>query len=163
MTIGEKYMKIKKSFLDYSMEFICLLTMIGTIAYMVVMWPYVPEQIPVHFNGAGLIDKMGNKNEIFILLIGTWFMYLFLSAVGKIPASWNTGVRSGMKDKLRVYMAVRHLISTSKCIVVLILTYMTIQSLRISDLGSYFMVVSIGIVFINLSYWMIKLFKANKR
>lgn len=156
-------MRIRRNLLDYGMEFLCLLTLFLTAAYLIVMWPYIPDQIPVHFDGVGQIDNYGSKNTLLFLYVVTWGMYLFLSLVQKNPASWNTGVKSGMQDKKRSYIVITHLTSTMKGIVVLIFTYITVQASRSLDLGSWFAWISTGLVTINLIYWMMKYKKINKR
>lgn len=156
-------MKLRRSLLDYGMEFLCLFTLIATAAYFIVMWPYIPEQIPIHFDGSGQIDNYGSKNMLLVFYAITWGMYLFLSFIQKNPASWNTGVKSGMQDKKRNYLIITHLTSTMKGIVVLIFTYITIQISRSINLGICFMWISIGAVTVNLIYWMMKYKKSNKR
>ena len=156
-------MRIRRNLLDYGMEFLCLLTLFLTAAYLIVMWPYIPDQIPVHFDGAGQIDNYGSKNTLLFLYVVTWGMYLFLSFIQKNPAAWNTGVKSGMQDKKRSYIVITHLTSTMKGIVVLMFTYITVQASRSLDLGSWFVWISTGLVTINLIYWMMKYKKINKR
>ena len=156
-------MQLKRNMLDYSMEMLCLLALIATAAYFIVMWPYIPEQIPVHFDGIGRIDAYGSKGTLLFLYAVTWGMYLFLSFVQKSPASWNTGVRSGMQDKKRSYIVITHLTSTMKALVVLIFTYITVRSSRSLDLGPWFTWISVGTVMCNLIYWMIRYTKINKK
>lgn len=62
-------MEIKHNKLDIIAEIFCMFLLIVTTLYTIYMYIQLPEKIPIHYNAAGVIDRYGNKLEIFILLI----------------------------------------------------------------------------------------------
>ena len=109
-------MEIKHNKLDTIAEVFCMILLIVTTLYTIYMYIQLPEKIPIHYNAAGVIDRYGNKLEIFILLIVTWVMYIGLSLVTRVPQFWNTGVSVTAENKDRVYRILKNMLKIIKII-----------------------------------------------
>lgn len=154
-------MKIKNNTFDKVIEMLCLLAIVGVTAYLVVSWPRIPEEIPMHYDFAGNIDRWGDKSELIIMPIMLWLMYGFLSAIGAFPMLWNTGVTVTEENKYRVYRTVKYMVKTLKLLVVLDFAYLTIQPLTGNNMPVWFLLVMLGLVFGDLIFWMIRLVRVK--
>lgn len=154
-------MKIKRGKLDIILNVLCLIILISTILFLIVIWSKIPDKVPMHHDFAGNTDRWGAKLEIIILPIITWIMYIFMTIIEKSPQVWNTGVKITEENKERVYSILLHLISTLKFIVVCVFTYLTVQTAVTFELSTWFLPIFIVGIFGDLLYWILKLFKVK--
>lgn len=78
------------------------------------IWFYtqLPEIIPVHFNGAGVVDKYGNKVTLFVLpFVGT-FVFALLSIINNFPEIFNYPVTITEENAEEQYRMATGLIRT---------------------------------------------------
>ena len=85
--------------------------LLGSIAYILIVWHKLPQQIPTHYNAAGEIDGTGGRGTLLILPIVGLVMDLSIALVGRFPKSWNTGKRVTVLNRVRVYRLVRDLMA----------------------------------------------------
>ena len=85
--------------------------LLGSIAYILILWHKLPEQIPTHYNMAGEIDGYGGRGTLLLMPIIGLVMDLSLALVCRFPQSWNTGVRVTVLNRTRVYRLVRDLMA----------------------------------------------------
>lgn len=154
-------MKIKRGKFDTILNVLCLIILISTILFLIVIWSKIPDKVPMHNDFAGNTDRWGSKLEIIILPIITWIIYIFITIIEKFPQIWNTGVEVTEENKERVYSILLHLISTIKFIVVCVFTYLTVQTAVAFELSAWFLPIFILVILGNLLYWIWKLFKVK--
>lgn len=96
MCLSDKIEKENKgtvTLTDRIWEMAALVLAIFLIALSFVLYTYLPEQVPIHFNGLGEADGWGNKKMIFILpVIGIAAMAI-CSAAAYYPKMINLPVR----------------------------------------------------------------------
>ena len=148
---------IKNNKIDRIIEFMCLTLLIGVTAYLIFNWGSIPDKIPVHYDWEGNIDRWGNKAEVMILPIMSWFLYLLITGLQQVPLAWNTGVKITEENEERVYRTLKYLMETLKLIVVADLSYMTINSLMGKSLSGWFTMIVLVAVFGNLIFWIVRL------
>ena len=85
--------------------------LIGTVAYLLIIWNRLPEQIPTHYNAAGRIDGTGGRGTLLLMPLIGLATDLIVALVGRFPRSWNTGVRVTVLNRARVYRLVRDLMA----------------------------------------------------
>lgn len=154
-------MKIKNNRIDIAMEMFCLICVIGITLYLVFNWSNIPDKIPMHYDWAGNIDRWGNKSELMILPGMTWFLYLMITGLEQIPKIWNTGVTVTEENKVRVYRVLKYMIKSLKTIMVVDFTYLTVVSMMGKELSGWFAFVVLVLVFGDLIFWIVKLFKVE--
>ena len=154
-------MKIKDNIFDKVMEGVCLACVLGVTLYLIFGWSKIPEQIPMHYDWAGNIDRWGSRSELIIMPIMLWFMYGLMTVVGKFPQLWNTGVTVTEENRFRVYRTVKYMLETIKLIVILDFVYLTIQPLTGKNMPVWFLPVMLGLVFGDLVFWLIKLVRVK--
>ena len=85
--------------------------LLGSIAYLCIIWHKLPQQIPTHYNASGQIDGYGGRGTLLILPIVGLVTDLSIALVGRFPKSWNTGKRVTVLNRARVYRLVRDLMA----------------------------------------------------
>lgn len=155
-------MKTENTRADRILDFLGWILLIGTLAYLILGWSFFPDQIPMHYNGAGEIDRWGGKGEIIFIEVIMWLIYLGIGAVEKYPQIWNTGVEVTPKNKERVYRTLKYMLKTLKFLTALIFAYLIVNSLQSVPLPEWFTSVSMLLVFGDMAFWMIRLFRIKK-
>lgn len=63
--------------------------------YLIYIWNRLPEKVPMHWNGAGEIDRYGNKKELLVtlfMLVGiTYFVFLIIPSIDPKQKLQNMG------------------------------------------------------------------------
>ena len=85
--------------------------LLGAIVFVLIRFPHLPEQIPIHFNAKGEIDGYGGRFSLLLMPLIGLVMDASLVLVGRFPKSWNTGVRITLYNRVRVYRLVRDLLA----------------------------------------------------
>ena len=85
--------------------------LLGTIVFVLIRWPHLPDQIPTHFNLAGEVDGYGGRGILLAMPIFGLVMDAVLAIVGRFPKSWNTGTKITLFNRVRVYRLVRDLMA----------------------------------------------------
>ena len=155
-------MEIKHNKLDTIAEVFCMILLIVTTLYTIYMYIQLPEKIPIHYNAAGVIDRYGNKLEIFILLIVTWVMYIGLSLVTRVPQFWNTGVSVTAENKDRVYRILKNMLKIIKMEIIVIFCYLIYNTTTLYNLQKWFVPVFLVLLFSTMLISFIVLIKKAK-
>ena len=155
-------MEIKHNKLDNIAEVFCMILLIVTTLYTIYMYIQLPEKIPIHYNAAGVIDRYGNKLEIFILLIVTWVMYIGLSLVTRVPQFWNTGVSVTAENKDRVYRILKNMLKIIKMEIIVIFCYLIYNTTTLYNLPKWFVPVFLVLLFSTMLISFIVLIKKAK-
>ena len=85
--------------------------LLGSIAYILIIWRTLPEQIPTHYNAAGEIDGYGGRGTLLLMPLIGLVTDLAVALAGRFPQSWNTGARVTVLNRARVYRLVRDLMA----------------------------------------------------
>jgi len=131
------------------------------MVYLLVSWSSIPDQVPGHFSPDGTVTRWDTKSTLIIPPIISWVLFIGMSAVERFPQVWNTGVRVTEENQFRVYRAVKNLIRSTKLVMVMIFTGITlIQSLS-QNLPGWFMPVFISLFAVLIVYHIIRLIMAR--
>ncbi len=85
--------------------------LLGCLAFILIIWHTLPEQIPTHFNAAGEIDGYGGRGTLLFMPIFGLVMDLSIALTGRFPKSWNAGARVTVLNRARVYRLLRDLMA----------------------------------------------------
>lgn len=155
-------MKIKHNKLDTITEVFCMILLIMTTLYTIYMYIQLPKKIPIHYNAAGVIDRYGNKFELFILLITTWAMYIGLSLVIRAPQFWNTGVNVTIENRDKVYRILKNMLEIIKMEIIIMFCYLIYNSTTLYNLSKWFIPVFLILLFSTMLISFIILIKKTK-
>lgn len=155
-------MKIKHNKLDTITEVFCMILLIMTTLYTIYMYIQLPKKIPIHYNAAGVIDRYGNKFELFILLITIWAMYFGLSLVIRAPQFWNTGVNVTIENRDKVYRILKNMLEIIKMEIIIMFCYLIYNSTTLYNLSKWFIPVFLILLFSTMLISFIILIKKTK-
>ena len=85
--------------------------LVGTIAYILIIWHTLPEKIPTHYNFSGEIDGYGGRGSLLLMPVIGLVTDLTVAVCARFPKSWNTGVRVTVLNRARVYRVLRDLMA----------------------------------------------------
>lgn len=143
----------------YIIDIICIALLFGMSIYLLISWGNLPDKIPGHYDALGNIDRWGSKNELIFLPIISWIMFIGFSVLERFPKVWNTGVRVTEENAYRVYSTLYDMIKTLKLMLVIIFSFLTINSIHMTNLPKIFLPIMLILIFSNLIYHLIKLYK----
>ena len=155
-------MKIENTKPDRILDIIGWILLIGTLAYLILGWSSFPDQIPMHYNGAGEIDRWGGKGEIIVIEVVMWILYLGIGLVEKYPQIWNTGVEVTTQNKEKVYRILKYMLKTLKTLTALIFAYLIVNSLQGTPLPGWFTPATLILVFGDMAFWLVLLYRIRK-
>lgn len=155
-------MKIENTKVDRILDLIGWIMLIGTPAYLILGWSSFPDQIPMHYNGAGEIDRWGGKGEIIFLEVMMWILYLGIGLVEKYPQIWNTGVEVTPQNREKVYRILKYMLKTLKTLTALIFAYLIVNSLQGAPLPGWFTPATLILVFGDMAFWLVLLYRIRK-
>ena len=148
-------MKTENTRADRILDLLGWILLIGTLVYLILGWPSFPDQIPMHYNGAGEIDRWGGKGEIIFIEVMMWILYLGIGVVEKYPQIWNTGVEVTVKNKEKVYRTLKYMLKTLKFLTALIFAYLIVNSLQSAPLPGWFTPAVMILIFGDMAFWQI--------
>lgn len=154
-------MLLKRSKYDIIINFICLLLLLGVVAYLAVNWNSIPDKIPGHYNAMGEVDRWGNKGELLVLLIIGWVIYIGITILEHFPQVWNTGVTVTEENKARIYSILKNMIGIVKLLVVGTFVFLAINSALAKSLPIWFLPIFLGLMFGSIIFFIVRLTRAK--
>lgn len=152
---------MQKHSLDKLMNRLSLALLLGTAAFLIVYWHRIPEEVPMHFNAAGEIDRCGSKSGLIVLPVISWMSYGLLTVVEQILGSWNTVVKGAGENRAQIYILLAHLISTQKLLFMAMFACVTLCCALTLPLPVWFSPLILGLVFGDMAYWIVRLILAK--
>ena len=146
---------------DVFTEAACLSILAALVAYIIISWGNMPEEVPMHYNAAGEITGTGGKDEVIFLPIIAVFIYLLLTLVGRFPQLWNTGVKVTDENRERIFRILKNLLNTLKLILILFFAYLTLVFALPRQFDTMSVPVFLILMFGSLGFFIIKLVKAR--
>lgn len=92
---------MRKHSLDKLMNRLSLLLLLGTAVFLAAYWRRIPEEVPMHFNAAGEINRWGSKWWLLMLPVITWLVYGFLTVAEQIFGICGNGAKGPEKTGSR--------------------------------------------------------------
>ena len=128
-------------------ELFILIIIIIPVAYLLAIWAELPEEVPMHWNAKGQIDRYGSKNELVgLLLMLNLPLYFILKYAPKIDPKKK--ISDSQLAGLRLVM---HLFMSALALFIL---YSTKQA----EMSSPFGIISlVGLLFAGLGWYFTKL------
>lgn len=154
-------MKIERTPYDLWANILCIAMLAVLFLGLALAWENIPDRIPLHYNAAGEIDRLGNKDRIWTLPVVAGFLYLIITLVERFPAVWNTGVRVTEENKARVYRILKDLLNTVKLVLVVVISCLTAYSAAARPLPGWFTPLFLVLMFGPVLYFIIKLYRAR--
>lgn len=148
---------MKKLTLDRLMNRLSLLLLLGTAAFLAVYWRHIPEEVPMHFNAAGEIDRWGRRADLLPLPLLSWLMYGLVTAMELILGALGSGTWTEEGRRERALALLRHMASTMKLLLTVVFSWITLCCALARALPTWFLPAMLAAVFGNLLFWVLRL------
>ncbi|MBS1765702.1 MAG: DUF1648 domain-containing protein [Bacteroidetes bacterium] len=160
--------KLELTTIDKTFEILGWTSIIAIWVLIVVNYTNLPDTIPIHYNGAGQADGFGGKGNILTLPLIATVLFVGLTILNKFPHVFNYPTNITTDNALKQYTIATRLIRYLKFIIVVIFGLIALQRIRnvngqTSGLGVWFLPLTLGLIFIPMTYFMIKSFKTTKQ
>lgn len=157
-------LKIAPTPFQKSLNIACLIIFICYIAYSLLAWQRLPEMIPKHFNGAGIIDAYWSKNHFFFLPIMSAVTYLTISICEFFPQCWNIPQKKGaspLQNERNLSLAYSMVIWLKlECLIVFwLLTHYTVIC---RNLPVFFLALTMLIIFATMGYYIYQMYRKKE-
>lgn len=80
---------VQKNFFDRGVEILTCLAVLASFAFPMYYYQDLPEQIPMHFNASGTLDRIGSRSSIWILPILGAVLCIGIQRLIKYPHLFN--------------------------------------------------------------------------
>ena len=160
--------KLELTTIDKTFEILGWTSIIAIWVLTIANYTNLPDIIPIHYNGAGQADGFGAKGNILTLPLIATALFVGLTILNKFPHVFNYPIVITADNALKQYTNATRLIRYLKFIIVVIFGLIALQTIRnvnglTSGLGVWFLPLTLGLIFIPLTYFTIKSFKTKKQ
>ncbi|MFL1470551.1 DUF1648 domain-containing protein [Paraclostridium bifermentans] len=129
------------------------------IAYLIINWNNIGENVPSHYNSAGQSDSWGSKSSLIILPIITIIVNASMSGVLFFPQGLNIPIKLTEENYVKVYDLTRDLMNFNKMGINISFLYITLMSANGKPLGTWFLPIFLIIIFMPIAIYYIKIRK----
>lgn len=134
--------------------------------YVLIKYTTLPETIPTHYNLSGEADGFGSKFTILTLPLIATFIFIGLTVLNKYPHIFNYPTQITQKNALEQYTIATGMIRVLKLMVVIVFGLIALQTIRntgsqANSLGSWMLPVTMGMIFLPLIYFIVKMVKTK--
>ncbi|HMO40382.1 MAG TPA: DUF1648 domain-containing protein [Saprospiraceae bacterium] len=159
--------KLELSTADKIFEIIGWLLIISLWGLTITNYANLPDTIPIHYNGSGQADGFGRKATILTLPLIATVLFIGLTILNKFPHIFNYPTNITKDNALRQYTNATRMIRYLKLNIVVIfglIAFKTIQNANgeAGGLGIWFLPLTMGLIFIPMTYYLIKTLKPKK-
>lgn len=158
--------KIELTVTDKAVEIIGWFALLTIWVLVMSSYSNLPDTIPTHYNGMGKADGFGNKANILILPLIATILFVSISIINKFPYIFNYPAKITVENALRQYTNAIRMLRYVKLILVILfglIAFETIQGANRQSfgLGVWFLPLTLGLIFIPLTYFITKLFRTK--
>lgn len=100
---------------------------IGALLYVIISFPFLPAEIPMHFSG-GEVNRYGSPYEMIILIVVPFLMIPMLEGLERFPEMHNYPRRMDESNVRDFYLNSRQILNFSKnaCLIIFAVVFIEI-------------------------------------
>jgi uncharacterized membrane protein len=160
-------LKIEPTLTDNVIEIIGLLVLITMWVWTILNFSKLPETIPIHYDSSGQVNNYGNKGMIFMLPTIATILFIGMKILNKYPQIHKYSVNITLLNAKEQYtnsIQIVRFINVAIIIVFSLITFQTIQTAigKTNGLGTWFLPLVLGLIFIPLIFFIFKSLKIKK-
>lgn len=135
-----------------------VLSIIGILIYVIIIYPTLPDTIPTHFNAAGEVDGWGGKNSIFIMPFVAIVMFIPLYFLSKVPHIFNLPVTITEENAPRIYPVAQFFVGLLNLETVLLFCYAVFTCIPGGlSMGILFLPIIIVVFAVTIIFFIVKI------
>lgn len=130
------------------------------IAFLAIGWSSFPEELPTHFNAAGVADSFGPKSSLLVepaVMIG---LFLLLAVVERFPKLWNIPAEVIDDDEEGVLNTVYMMLGIIKIAIILVCPFAGFMSIY-PEFPSWPMYLMVGIILLTVVAGIFKIYRGK--
>ena len=159
--------KLELTTTDKAFEILGWVSIFAVWVLTITNYTNLPDTIPTHNNGAGQADGFGGKGNILTLPSIATVLFVGLTILNKFPHVFNYPTNISADNALRQYSNATRMIRYLKFIIVIIFGLIALQTIRnasgqTSGLSVWFLPLTLGLIFIPMTYFVIKSFRTKQ-
>jgi uncharacterized membrane protein len=164
---GRPKLKLELTTFDKTLEILGWTSILAIWVLTITNYTNLPGKIPTHYNGSGQADGFGGKATILTLPLIATVLFIGLTILNKFPHIFNYPTNITQDNALRQYTNATMMIRYLKLSIVVIfglIAFKTIQNANgeADGLGVWFLPMTLGLIFIPLTYFVIKSYKTTR-
>ncbi|TFJ94304.1 DUF1648 domain-containing protein [Lentibacillus salicampi] len=136
MDLTQPKIHVPASVAEKVIHTITLLLIIAAFVYTMMVYPGLPEPIPIHFNAQGDVNNWGSKAIIFLLPAISLVLFIGLYFLNKVPHIYNLPVKVTEENASRIYSLARTMMAIFNFEMAAIFTYVTFEIIQVAQGGS---------------------------
>lgn len=155
---------LKLSSMDKIIELLAWLFLLAIWGLTISSYSFLPDKIPIHYNGFGQVDGLGNKITIFTLPLISSIIFAGMTIINKFPHLFNYPINITQNNALQQYTNATRMIRSLKLVIVFVLGLIAWETIQVAHennegLGIWFLPLTLGLIFVPLLYFLLKSFK----
>ncbi len=129
------------------------LVVAAMLGFVLLRWPGLPQQVPLHYNLAGEIDRWGSKTEMLLCPAICLAAVLLLSTCLRLPKLWNLPVRPTAENKEQLYSMTKTMLLWLRLEMALVFFYLNVSILLLQKISLWYLPITLGVIFGTLWYY----------
>ncbi|MER2029901.1 MAG: DUF1648 domain-containing protein [Solibacillus sp.] len=125
-------MEIPKTKSEWLMDIIGYIVLAFMVIVLFMNWRELPNEVPVHFDGSGNVDRWGSKWELLILPGIGIAMHFFLKIFEKFPETHNYPARINESNAEVFYRNSRQTLNYMRNILNILFAYIVYRTIAIA-------------------------------
>jgi uncharacterized membrane protein len=158
--------RIELTTTDKAVEILGWFALLTIWVLTITSYSNLPDTMQIHYNGAGKADGFGSKINILMLPFIATILFVGMTIANKFPHVFNYPVKITEENAFRQYTNATRMMRFLKLILVVLfglIAFKTIQSASGNSPGHgvWFLPLTMGLIFIPLTYFIIKSLKTK--
>lgn len=129
---GRPKIKIQRTISEWIGDTIGYSFFLGSIIFLIIIWGRLPEEVPGHYNAAGVVDRWGTKWELLILPGIGAFTLLLMQTLEKFPEVHNYPQRLNESNAKQFYLNSRKMINQLKNVCLVVFALIQFETISIA-------------------------------
>jgi len=151
---------------DIIVEITGVISLIFFWVMLILNYSKLPQIVPIHYNTQGEVDNFGSKMSLIILAIIATVIFIGLSYFSKKPHLLNYPVEIHSHNAEKQYTIATKMLRYLKVSIVWVFFLVFYKTVQIANgqndfLGKYFLLITLAIIFLPITYFIVQAFKAK--
>ena len=155
--------KLQRTATDTVLEIIGWSTLLAVWVLTITHYAALPDALPIHDNVAGEPDNFGERINILALPLIATFLFITLTLLNRHPHWFSYPVVITEENARLHYTIATRLVRFLKLILVVIFGLITLKTIQTTNgLGVWFFLLTLGAIFIPLTYFIVQMGRTKK-
>ncbi|MCF8293035.1 MAG: DUF1648 domain-containing protein [Chitinophagaceae bacterium] len=160
-------LKLELTLIDKAIEVVGFIVLIAMWVWTILNFSRLPETIPIHYDSSGQVNNYGNKGMIFMLPIIATILFVSMKILNNFPQIHKYPVNITILNAKEQYTNSTRMVRFINVAMVIVFSAITFQTIQTSigktdGLGTLFLPLVSGLIFIPLLFFTFKSFRIKK-